>query len=72
VDVFVRKLRSKLQKRSPGWDYIHTHFGIGYRFDPHPVHADPGEEAVGSSLETPASVEAAEAIEADAASPAGL
>ena len=34
VDVFVRKLRSKLQKRSPGWDYIHTHFGIGYRFDP--------------------------------------
>jgi DNA-binding response OmpR family regulator len=37
VDVFVRKLRSKLQKRSPGWDYIHTHFGIGYRFDPQPV-----------------------------------
>jgi DNA-binding response OmpR family regulator len=30
VDVFVRKLRSKLQRRSPGWDYIHTHFGIGY------------------------------------------
>jgi DNA-binding response OmpR family regulator len=37
VDVFVRKLRSKLHKRSPGWDYIHTHFGIGYRFDPQPV-----------------------------------
>ena len=34
VDVFVRKLRSKLQRHSPGWDYIHTHFGIGYRFDP--------------------------------------
>jgi DNA-binding response OmpR family regulator len=29
VDVFVRKLRAKLQKRSPGWTYIHTHFGIG-------------------------------------------
>ena len=27
VDVFVRKLRSKLQKHSPGWSYIHTHFG---------------------------------------------
>jgi DNA-binding response OmpR family regulator len=34
VDVFVRKLRSKLAKRSPGWTYIHTHFGIGYRFEP--------------------------------------
>ena len=33
VDVFVRKLRSKIQKQSPGWEYIHTHFGIGYRFD---------------------------------------
>jgi DNA-binding response OmpR family regulator len=34
VDVFVRKLRQKLQKRSPSWSYIHTHFGVGYRFDP--------------------------------------
>ena len=32
VDVFVRKLRQKLEKVSPGWRYIHTHFGIGYRF----------------------------------------
>ena len=34
VDVFVRKLRQKLEKASPGWRYIHTHFGIGYRFAP--------------------------------------
>jgi DNA-binding response OmpR family regulator len=34
VDVFVRKLRQKLEKRSPDWRYIHTHFGVGYRFDP--------------------------------------
>jgi DNA-binding response OmpR family regulator len=34
VDVFVRKLRSKLHKHSPTWDYIHTHFGVGYRFEP--------------------------------------
>ena len=34
VDVFIRKLRQKLEKRSPGWRYIHTHFGVGYRFDP--------------------------------------
>jgi DNA-binding response OmpR family regulator len=32
VDVFVRKLRHKLEKRSPGFAYIHTHFGVGYRF----------------------------------------
>jgi len=32
VDVFVRKLRSKLQIASPDWSYIHTHFGVGYRF----------------------------------------
>src|SRR3954449_1627115 len=34
VDVFVRKLRQKLETASPHWRYIHTHFGIGYRFDP--------------------------------------
>ncbi|MFM8791871.1 MAG: response regulator transcription factor [Solirubrobacterales bacterium] len=34
VDVFVRKLRHKLEKRSPGFRYIHTHFGVGYRFAP--------------------------------------
>jgi DNA-binding response OmpR family regulator len=37
VDVFVRKLRQKLEKVSPGWRYIHTHFGIGYRFAAEPV-----------------------------------
>jgi DNA-binding response OmpR family regulator len=37
VDVFIRKLRQKLEKRSPHWSYIHTHFGVGYRFDPEPA-----------------------------------
>ncbi len=41
VDVFIRKLRQKLERRSPGWRYVHTHFGIGYRFDPEPL-ADTG------------------------------
>ncbi|HST55781.1 MAG TPA: response regulator transcription factor [Solirubrobacteraceae bacterium] len=36
VDVFVRKLRQKLEKASPQWRYIHTHFGIGYRFAAEP------------------------------------
>jgi DNA-binding response OmpR family regulator len=34
VDVYVRKLRQKLERASPGWRYIHTHFGVGYRFAP--------------------------------------
>src|ERR1700744_3546872 len=34
VDVFVRKLRQKLRTASPWWNYIHTHFGVGYRFAP--------------------------------------
>ena len=46
VDVFVRKLRQKLERVSPRWRYIHTHFGIGYRFaaeslDPQPVGSAP-------------------------------
>ncbi len=32
VDVFVRKLRQKLERISPEWRYVHTHFGVGYRF----------------------------------------
>ena len=43
VDVFMRKLRSKLGGCSPGWGYIHTHFGVGYRMDAGAlVQEDPG------------------------------
>jgi len=41
--VFVRKLRKKLESLSPSWTYIHTHFGIGYRFDPEPAGIIPEE-----------------------------
>ncbi len=37
VDVFVRKLRQKLERVSPDWRYVHTHFGIGYRFAAEPA-----------------------------------
>lgn len=37
VDVFVRKVRRKLDAAAPGWAYIHTHFGVGYRFLPERV-----------------------------------
>jgi DNA-binding response OmpR family regulator len=32
VDVFVRKVRQKLEPLSPDWNYLHTQFGVGYRF----------------------------------------
>src|ERR1700752_2444222 len=31
VDVYVRKLRVKLEQALPSWSFIHTHFGFGYR-----------------------------------------
>jgi DNA-binding response OmpR family regulator len=37
VDVFVRKVRRKLATHTPGWIYIHTHVGVGYRFLPERV-----------------------------------
>jgi DNA-binding response OmpR family regulator len=47
VDVFVRKLRQKLEQISPGWRYVHTHFGVGYRFAPEPAgEPEPGEDRV--------------------------
>jgi DNA-binding response OmpR family regulator len=31
VDVYIRKLRVKLEAALPAWSFIHTHFGLGYR-----------------------------------------
>jgi len=50
VDVFVRKLRQKLEKVSPSWRYIHTHFGIGYRFAAEPIDAVVEEAAVAAAV----------------------
>ena len=43
VDVFVCKLRQKLEKASPAWRYIHTHFGVGYRFAAEPIAPPPAD-----------------------------
>ena len=32
VDVYIARLRQKLAEAIPGSEYIHTHFGFGYRF----------------------------------------
>lgn len=37
VDVYVHKLRTKLAGAIPEYRYIHTHFGLGYRFSPEPA-----------------------------------
>ncbi len=41
IDVYVHKVRVKLETALPGWRFIHTHVGFGYRFYPegsHPLH----------------------------------
>ena len=68
VDVFVRKLRSKLQQASPDWTYIHTHFGVGYRFaaeragEPERILAPP------AAVAPPAAGEALPAVAAESLS----
>jgi len=44
VDVYVRKLRVKLEAALPTWSFIHTHFGLGYR-----LAADPRQFATTGS-----------------------
>ena len=38
VDVYVHKLRVKLEQALPEWSYIHTHVGFGYRLHPQRSH----------------------------------
>jgi DNA-binding response OmpR family regulator len=38
VDVYVRKLRVKLEEALPEWRFIHTHFGFGYRLAAEHAH----------------------------------
>lgn len=45
VDVYVSKLRSKLESAVPERRFIHTHPGFGYRFQPQPL----GESAAARS-----------------------
>jgi DNA-binding response OmpR family regulator len=38
IDVYVHKLRVKLETALPAWAFIHTHVGFGYRFSPEASH----------------------------------
>jgi DNA-binding response OmpR family regulator len=56
VDVFVRKLRNKLEPISSQWRYVHTHFGVGYRFAAEQVSDAPDSDPPGArSSQSPAS-----------------
>jgi DNA-binding response OmpR family regulator len=57
VDVFVRKLRQKLEKASPEWRYIHTHFGVGYRFGAEPVEGTAAATTATAAVEAAAPAE---------------
>jgi DNA-binding response OmpR family regulator len=41
VDVFVRKLREKIDQRTPRHSFVHTRYGVGYKLE-----AEPKEEPV--------------------------
>jgi DNA-binding response OmpR family regulator len=47
VDVYVSKLRAKLEHAVPGKRYIHTHPSFGYRFQPEDLAVE--EDAQGAS-----------------------
>jgi DNA-binding response OmpR family regulator len=59
VDVFVRKLRQKLRTASPQWSYIHTHFGVGYRFAPEPDVGAIEHEEIAVEIESHPELDAA-------------
>ncbi len=66
VDVFVRKLRGKLERISPGWRYVHTHFGVGYRFAPERAEGPVEELGEGAALPAEPAAVALEELELSA------
>jgi DNA-binding winged helix-turn-helix (wHTH) protein len=72
VDVYVSKLRGKLETAMPDRRFIHTHPGFGYRFQPQPsgnqTHAPP----IGtppSSIAAQADAGAPDAVQGDVPEP---
>jgi two-component system, OmpR family, response regulator ResD len=48
VDVFVRKLREKIDKRAPRHSFVHTRYGVGYKLEAQPKEDAPLETRSGS------------------------
>ena len=51
VDVYVSKLRGKLEAAMPDRRFIHTHPGFGYRFQPQPSTRDSAATAIAAAAE---------------------
>ena len=49
VDVYVSKLRGKLEEAMPDRRFIHTHPGFGYRFQPQPSRETPTATLAGAA-----------------------
>jgi DNA-binding response OmpR family regulator len=50
VDVYVSKLRGKLEGAMPDRRFIHTHAGFGYRFQPQPAPGAGSMRAAGEAI----------------------
>jgi DNA-binding response OmpR family regulator len=70
VDVYVSKLRSKLEQAMPGRRFIHTHPGFGYRFQPGPSRNLDNPVAAGRHTATGERLEPARAAARRASPPA--
>jgi DNA-binding response OmpR family regulator len=65
VDVFVRKVRWKLRLASPDWNYVHTHFGVGYRFAAEPATTPPRTPSAAVTAARPAAAHGGRVRESD-------
>jgi DNA-binding response OmpR family regulator len=55
IDVYVHKLRVKLEEALPGFAFIHTHVGFGYRLDQTAIPATAETSTSGSATLSPGS-----------------
>lgn len=53
IDVYVHKLRVKLEAAMPGYSFIHTHIGFGYRLEQQPLPG--GRAGIDNTPSAPAS-----------------
>lgn len=53
VDVYVHKLRDKLESALPDWRYIHTHLGFGYRLAAEPAPPVAAPRSAASNVRSP-------------------
>ncbi len=54
VDVYVSKLRGKLEAAMPDRRFIHTHPGFGYRFQPQPSMRESAQPTIVHSVDSQA------------------